>query len=198
MIGFYGVLYNYTSKYNYLPQLTLCAFLRFVPVPSWTMSVFSSTVAVYLNSLLTNSSPVRSNPLFALNDISLPTESWTQVKVNVKVMLRPTVSRPVGLGIKHPTGAYGQVLLLSDSCWFVDVGRSLWREDGSVVYNCSWSLPMQTFSGPTPMGLVTIIYCLRFETSLFVSSYDSQGYGGGIRPRLHTGGILDSECTAFL
>jgi hypothetical protein len=46
---------------------------------------------------------------------------------------------------------------------------------------------VQTFSGPTPMGLVTIIYCLRFETSLFVASYDSQGYGGGIRPRLHTG-----------
>jgi hypothetical protein len=37
------------------------------------------------------------------------------------------------------------------------------------------------------MGLVTIIYCLRFETSLFVASYDSQGYGVGIRPRLHTG-----------
>jgi hypothetical protein len=33
----------------------------------------------------------------------------------------------------------------------------------------------------------TIFYCLRFETSLFVASYDSQGYGGGIRPRLHTG-----------
>jgi hypothetical protein len=28
---------------------------------------------------------------------------------------------------------------------------------------------------------------LRFETSLFVASYDSQGHGGGIRPRLHTG-----------
>jgi hypothetical protein len=25
-----------------------------------------------------------------------------------------------------------------------------------------------------------------FETSLFVASYDSQGHGGGIRPRLHT------------
>jgi hypothetical protein len=37
------------------------------------------------------------------------------------------------------------------------------------------------------MGLVTIIYCLRFETSLFVASYDSQGYGGGIRPRHHAG-----------
>jgi hypothetical protein len=35
------------------------------------------------------------------------------------------------------------------------VDRSLCREDGSVVYNCSWSLPAQTFSGPTPMGLVS-------------------------------------------
>jgi hypothetical protein len=35
---------------------------------------------------------------------------------------------------------------------------------------------------------VTIFYCLRFETSLFVASYDSQGYGGGIGPRLHMGG----------
>jgi hypothetical protein len=37
------------------------------------------------------------------------------------------------------------------------------------------------------MGLATIFYCLRFETSLFVASYDSQGYGGSIRPCLHTG-----------
>jgi hypothetical protein len=28
---------------------------------------------------------------------------------------------------------------------------------------------------------------LRFETSRFVAPYDSQGYGGGIRPRLHAG-----------
>jgi hypothetical protein len=34
---------------------------------------------------------------------------------------------------------------------------------------------------------VTIFYCLRFETSLVVAYYDSQGYGGGIRPRLRTG-----------
>jgi hypothetical protein len=36
------------------------------------------------------------------------------------------------------------------------------------------------------LELATIFYCLRFETSLFVASYDSQGHGGGIRPRLHT------------
>jgi hypothetical protein len=31
-----------------------------------------------------------------------------------------------------------------------------------------------------------VFYCLRFETSRFVASYDTQGHGGGIRPRLHT------------
>jgi hypothetical protein len=56
------------------------------------------------------------------------------------------------------------------------MGRSLWREDGSVVYNCCWSSPAQSFSGQSLMGLATIFYCLRFETSLLVASYDSQGY----------------------
>jgi hypothetical protein len=78
-------------------------------------------------------------------------------------------------------------LLLSDSCGFVDLGRPLWREGGSVVCNCYWSSPAQSFSGPIPVGLVAMFYCLRFETSLFVASYDSQGHGGGIRPHLHTG-----------
>jgi hypothetical protein len=44
----------------------------------------------------------------------------------------------------------------------------------------------QSFSGPSPVGLVAKFYCLKFETSLFVASYDSQGHGGGIQPRLHT------------
>jgi hypothetical protein len=62
-------------------------------------------------------------------------------------------------------GLATRFLLLSDSCGFVDVRHSLWRQDGSVAYNCSWSSPAQSFSGPTPVGLVTIFYCLRFETS---------------------------------
>jgi hypothetical protein len=76
---------------------------------------------------------------------------------------------------------------LSDSCGFVDLGRPLWREDGSAVFNCYWPSPAQSFSGPSPIGVVAIFYCLRFETSLFVASYNLQGHGGGIRLRLHTG-----------
>jgi hypothetical protein len=101
-------------------------------------------------------------------------------------ILRPKVSWLFCLGIN--LGITTRFLLLSDSWGFVDVGRSLWREDGSVVHYCSWPSPAQLFSGSNPVGLVTIFYCFRFKASLFVTSYDWQGYGGGIRPRLHTGG----------
>jgi hypothetical protein len=74
-------------------------------------------------------------------------------------------------------GLTTRFLLPSDSCRF-----PFWREDGSVVYNCGWSSPAQSFSGPSRVGLVTIFYCLRFETFLFVASHNSQGYGRGIRP----------------
>jgi hypothetical protein len=38
-----------------------------------------------------------------------------------------------------------------------------------------WPLPAQSLSGPSPLGLATVFYCLRSETSLFVASYDSSG-----------------------
>jgi hypothetical protein len=55
-------------------------------------------------------------------------------------------------------------LLLSDNEGFVDVGRSLWRENGSAIYNCCRAWPAQSYSSPSPAGLVTIFYCLRLET----------------------------------
>jgi hypothetical protein len=75
-------------------------------------------------------------------------------------MLRETVSRPVYLGIKRPSGAYDQIFVTVRSCVFVDVGRFLWREDGSVIYNGCWAPPAQSFSGPSSLGLATIFYCL--------------------------------------
>jgi hypothetical protein len=92
----------------------------------------------------------------------------------------------------------------------------LWREDGSVIYNCCWPSPAQLFSGPSPVRLMTTFYSLRFETPHpggpgpriyipkeqggpvippgtvfhFFASYDSQGYGADTRPRLHTDNIV--------
>jgi hypothetical protein len=47
---------------------------------------------------------------------------------------------------------------------FVLAPSLLYRKDGSVVYNCCWSSPAQLSSGPCPAGLMTIFYCLKFET----------------------------------
>jgi hypothetical protein len=54
-------------------------------------------------------------------------------------------------------------------------------------------LPVQSFSGLSPLGLATIFYCLIFETSLFIASYYSQGHGGDIWPGLHTGAVRYSS-----
>jgi hypothetical protein len=85
---------------------------------------------------------------------------------------------------RAPSIAHDQIFITVRqlrSCFFV--GRPLWREDGSVFCICCWPLPAQSFSGPKPLVLATIFYCLIWDF-LFVASYDSQGLGGGIRPRL--------------
>jgi hypothetical protein len=84
--------------------------------------------------------------------------------VRVKVILRPTVSRPVYLGVKPHLRPKTRILLLSDSCGFVDVGHHFWREDGCIVYNCCCPSRAQSFSGPSPAGFMTVFYCLKFET----------------------------------
>jgi hypothetical protein len=116
-----------------------------------------------------------------------------QVQVNLQV----TVSWPVCLGIGLP----------SDDCGFLDVGRPLWREDGSVIYlyNCCWALPEQSLLGRSPAELTAIFYCLIWDYPQFggpgpriyipqeqggfpfVASYDPQDYSGGILTRLHMG-----------
>jgi hypothetical protein len=88
---------------------------------------------------------------------------------------------------RAPSGSHDQIFITVWQLGLVSVRRPLWREDWFVLYICSWPLPAQSFSDPSPLGLATIFYCFRFETFYFVVSLDSQGHGGGIRPRLHTG-----------
>jgi hypothetical protein len=96
-----------------------------------------------------------------------------------------------------------------------DCGFPLWREDRSVIYlyNCFWTLPKRPLSCTSSVELTAIFYCLIWDSPnlegqvpvfisprnrvaqlysqalgyIFVASYDSQGYGGGILTRLHTG-----------
>jgi hypothetical protein len=60
--------------------------------------------------------------------------------------------------------------LFIDSHGFVDVGRPLWREVGSVVLRCRCASPAQTFSGLSPAALFVIklyfIYLKKFSSYL--------------------------------
>jgi hypothetical protein len=75
-----------------------------------------------------------------------------------------------------------------DGVW---IGVWLFSYDRRSSANLSWNKPpisdLQSFSSPSSVRLETIFYYLRFKTSLSVVAYGSQGYGGGVRSRFHTG-----------
>jgi hypothetical protein len=72
-------------------------------------------------------------------------------ELETEVTLRLTVSQSVCLGIEYPSRTCDQILflfvmLLSEICGLVSLGRLLWREDGSAI--CSvithWSESLRT------------------------------------------------------
>jgi hypothetical protein len=141
--------------------------------------VFCAFVSRWLAALRTTEIPPL---LYCLLGVSF----WVWVWVWVSNYDRRSVDQC--LGIKHPPEAYDQIFItVKTVAGLLILGCSLWRKDGSVVYDFCWPSPAQSISGPRPLGVATIFYCLRFETFLFVTSYNSRGYGGGILPRLHTG-----------
>jgi hypothetical protein len=104
--------------------------------------------------------------------------------LNLSIISRPTVSRPAWLGKKHPSGAYDRISITIRQllvCWCL--APSLTR--GRV---CRLQLLLALASavsfGSEFGGTRDHIYSLKFDTSPFVASYDSQAYGGGTRPRL--------------
>jgi hypothetical protein len=134
-----------------------------IPLPLGSRTVPSlSKPASHSNSSRLNLSSPLSHSL--TNQLLFTSLTYPQVKVRVKVMLWPMVSRQSVFMSSPYLQPKTRFWLLSDVCGFVDVECLLWWEVRSVVYNCCWSLPAQSFSGPSPTGVMTILYCLRFET----------------------------------
>jgi hypothetical protein len=91
---------------------------------------------------------------------------WYEVEVN----LQPTVSRPVCLGVRHPSGIRDQFFFLLEIsfrqlrvCYFVAPSLTRGRVC-NLLYNWLWVLPEQSLLGPSSAEPTTIFYCLIWDS----------------------------------
>jgi hypothetical protein len=118
--------FTVTLKHNQLQQLTVNDCLRLAQF-FWTATFFSFTVTdlVLIYESLTSglrmtNAEWRFTYEWIPNHSSYSTELWTLLSES-SLMLRPMVSRPVSLRIKHPPGAYYQIFINVRQlrvCWY--------------------------------------------------------------------------------
>jgi hypothetical protein len=99
--------------------------------------------SIFTSSFLVTASNNGSSSASGLKPLSMAAPFQLPILVKVKVILGPTVSRPVYLGIKHPTGAYDQI--------FVTVRQFGFFSCGALSLTRGRVCPAQSFSGTSPV-----------------------------------------------
>jgi hypothetical protein len=125
--------------------------------------------------------------------------SWTAYKAEVKVTLRPTVSRPVCLGIKHPSGVYNNIFITVGQlrvCWCGALSLTRGRVENLYSVQCSRflltsDLQMYNIRGylivsehrlyrvtplKTPFGLLIPLLQSQSHVTTFTHNYLVRGY----------------------
>jgi hypothetical protein len=119
---------------------------------SWQLQ---SHTDVYLTNLSRTSELIWMNLYEEFRtDLSLP-------RMSLSFMLRPTVSRPVCLGIKQLSGAHDQFFFITVRQLWVCWCGALFLTGGRV---CRLQLLLVLYS-----AVMTIFYCVIFQTPLFVT-----------------------------
>jgi hypothetical protein len=85
------------------------------------------------------------------------------LRVRVRVILRLAVYRQSVLAsspLRFTTSIFFQLNACGHSPYVTSSLTKVWP----VVYSCCWSSPAKPLSGPSPAGIMTTFYFLRFET----------------------------------
>jgi hypothetical protein len=92
-----------------------------------------------------------------LNSWNSRAELASRVRARVRVILRLAFTANQFILLPSPLRLTAIIFCLHwTPAVIVPTSHPLWRQDGSVVYNCCWPSLAQSSSGPSPAGMMTI------------------------------------------